>query len=174
MQRVATHEAGHALAALSASADGAELTFVSIVPRMDGSLGFTASMPAEGAILSRTDVLERLRTILAGRAAEQLVYGRDDISLNSGGGESSDLAVATRLATRVICTSGFATDGSLYWTSSANAAQLEQIDALLRTAYESALELLRERRDSLDRLCAALVRHQELDGLAVRRLLALG
>lgn len=174
MRRVATHEAGHALAALGTSSDGVELTFVSIVPRMDGSLGFTASLPAEGAILTRADVLDRLRTILAGRAAEEVVYGPEDISLNSGGGESSDLAVATRLATRVICTSGYATDGSLYWSSSPDAAQLEQVGQLLRTAYQSALELLRGQRKSLDRLRTALVRHQELDGVAVRRLLGIG
>jgi cell division protease FtsH len=140
---------------------------------MDGSLGFTASMPAEGAIMTRRDVMDRLRTMLAGRAAEEVVYGPGDLSLSSGGGESSDLAVATRLATHVICTSGFAADGSLHWSTSPDAAQLEQIGALLREAYQAAIELLRARRDSLDRLRAALVKQQELDGNAVRRLLGL-
>jgi Peptidase family M41 len=111
------HETGHALAALMSSVGAPELAFVSIVPRMNGSLGFTASVPPEGAVMTRTEVRERLRTILAGRAAEEVVYGKSDISLNSGGGQGSDLAVATRTATHVICTSGFGTDGSLHWTS---------------------------------------------------------
>ncbi len=171
MRRVAVHETGHALSALSSTTGAPELTFVSIIPRMDGSLGFTASVPPEGAVMTRIEVLERLRTILAGRAAEEVVYGKRDISLNSGGGPSSDLAVATRTATSVICTSGFGTDGSLHWTSTPTTAQSKQVDALLRSAYRAAVEFLRANRDALDRIAAALVERQELDGSAVRALL---
>lgn len=172
MRRVAVHETGHALAALKSSVGAPELAFVSIIPRMDGSLGFTASVPPEGAVMTRTEVQERLRTILAGRAAEELVYGKADISLNSGGGQSSDLAVATRIATNVICTSGFGTDGSLHWTTTPTAAQSKQIDALLRSAYRAAIQLLRANRTALERIAAALVEQQELDGAAVRALLS--
>jgi ATP-dependent Zn protease len=172
MRRVAVHETGHALAALMSSVGAPELAFVSIIPRMNGSLGFTASVPPEGAVMTRTEVHERLRTIMAGRAAEEVVYGKGNISLSSGGGQSSDLAVATLTATNVICTSGFGTDGSLHWTSTPTAAQLKQVDALLRRAYRAAVELLRANRVALDRIAAALVEHQELDGAAVRALLA--
>lgn len=170
MRRVAVHEAGHAISALLSTTCAPELTFVSIVPRMDGSLGFTASMPPEGAVMTRTAVLERLRTILAGRAAEELAYGKDDLSLSSGGSAASDLAVATRLATSVICTSGFGTDGSLHWTTTPSPTQARQVDALLRRCYRAALDLLRERRPLLERVAAALVARQELDGDAVRAL----
>ncbi len=170
MRRVAVHETGHALSALLSTTGAPELTFVSIIPRMDGSLGFTASMPPEGAVMTRTAVLERLRTILAGRAAEELVYGKDDVSLSSGGSTASDLAVATRLATSVICTSGFGADGSLHWTTSPTPAQARQVNALLRSSYRAALALLRERRPMLERIAAALVAQQELDGDAVRAL----
>jgi cell division protease FtsH len=172
MRRVAVHEAGHALAALMSSVGAPELAFVSIIPRMSGSLGFTASVPPEGAVMARTEVHERLRTILAGRAAEEVVYGKSNISLSSGGGQSSDLAVATLTATNVICTSGLGTDGSLHWTSRPTSAQLKQVDALLRRTYRAAVELLRANRIALDRISAALVEHQELDGAAVRALLA--
>jgi ATP-dependent Zn protease len=171
MRRVAVHETGHALSALSCTTGAPELTFVSIIPRMDGSLGFTASMPPEGAVMTRTAVLERLRTILAGRAAEEVVFGKDDISLNSGGGPSSDLAVATRTAVSVICTSGFGADGSLHWTSTPTAAQSRQVDALLRSAYRAAVAFLRRNRAALDRIADELVERQELDGAAVRALL---
>ncbi len=170
MRRVAVHETGHALSALLSTQGAPELTFVSIIPRMDGSLGFTASMPPEGAIMTRTAVLERLRTILAGRAAEEVVYGKQDLSLSSGGSTSSDLAVATRLATSVICMSGFGTDGSLHWTTAPTPAQSRQVDALLRNCYRSALALLREHRALLDRVATELVAHQELDGHAMRTL----
>jgi cell division protease FtsH len=171
MQRVAVHEAGHALAALHSASGAREVTYVSIIPRMDGSPGFTASMPAHGAVLTRPVVLDRLRTILAGRAAEEVVFGRDEVSLNAGGGETSDLAVATRLATSVICTSGFGGDGSLQWTASPTPKQMQRIDAMLRSSYRSAVRLLRTERAGLGRIAAQLVERQELDGLAVPRLL---
>ncbi|HQR48901.1 MAG TPA: hypothetical protein PL152_06170, partial [Steroidobacteraceae bacterium] len=136
-----------------------------------GSLGFTATAPAEGAVMTRTEVQERLRTILAGRAAEEVIFGKEDVSLSAGGGDGSDLAVATRVATRVICTSGFSGDHSLLWTSSPTAAQLEQVEGLLRVCYRAAIDLLRDQRAALDRIVQGLVERQELDGAAVRSLL---
>ena len=171
MRRVAVHEAGHALAALQTRDGRREVTFVSIVPRTDGSLGFTATPPAEGAVMTRDEVLDRLRTVLAGRAAEALVYGPENVSLAAGGGESSDLAVATRITTHVVCAAGLGSDGSLHWTKTATAAQSRQIDRMLRGAYREAEKLLRRRRGALDRLTEALVDRQELDGEAVRNLL---
>ena len=172
MQRVAVHESGHALAALSSATGAREVTYVSIIPRMDGSLGFTASTPPQGAVMTRPEVLDRLRTILAGRAAEEVVYGREFVSLSAGGGESSDLAVATRIATSVVCTSGFGGVRSLQWTPQPTAAQMLQVDGLLSGAYRAAVRLLKDERAALDRIAAALVDKQELDGAAVQRLLA--
>jgi ATP-dependent Zn protease len=171
MRRVAVHEAGHAIAGLRAANGTREIAYVSIVPRMDGSLGFTASVPNQGATLTRKDVRERLRTILSGRAAEEVIYGADDISLSAGGSEASDLAVATRLATQVICSAGFGSSGALQWTAAPTANQSAEIDRLLQDAYAAAVTLLRENKTGLDRLTDALVEHQELDGVTVRRLL---
>ena len=86
MRRVAAHEAGHALIGLLSPRAAHEITFVSIVPRTNGSLGFTATVPPEGAVMTRREVLERLQMVLAGRAAEELVYGKDDVGLGAGGG----------------------------------------------------------------------------------------
>jgi AAA+ superfamily predicted ATPase len=172
MRRVAVHEAGHALVALLSPSAAAAVTFVTIIPRMDGSLGFTASVPAQSPVLTRPQVLERLRTTLGGRAAEELVYGREEISLNSGGGESSDLAVATRIATRVICTSGFGGDDTLQWTQSPTGSQMVEVDRLLRRTYRESLSLLRQHRGALDRLVEALVAEQEIPGNRARALIA--
>lgn len=93
MRRVAVHEAGHEIAALSSANGAREVTCVSIIPRMDGSLGFTATAPAPGVVLTRIDVHQRLRTILAGRAAEEVVFGKANVSRSAGGTEQSDLVV---------------------------------------------------------------------------------
>ena len=170
LRRVAVHEAGHALASLLGSGAGADIAYVSVIPRMDGSLGFVASAPAEGAAMTRREALELLEVALGGRAAEELVYGEEEVSLGAGGGTSSDLAAATRIATALICTSGLGADGSLLWTDQPTAAQLTQIDAMLRQAYESAQERLALHRALLNRVAETLVAEQELDGEALRSL----
>jgi ATP-dependent Zn protease len=171
MRRVAVHEAGHALCALLADFARQVPAFVSIVPRANGTLGFVATAPAEGAVATRREMLERLRTILAGRAAEALVFGEDDLSLGSGGGRGSDLEVATRLATGLVCQAGLGADGSLHWSDTPAPAQQRQVEGLLRSAYEDAQRLLRRNREALERIAGALEREQELDGAAVEALL---
>ena len=76
---MATHEAGHATSSLLGSLKGAQLSFVTIVPRMDGSLGFVASVPRDGEVLTRRSMMEQLETVLAGRAAEEMSLLRADL-----------------------------------------------------------------------------------------------
>lgn len=170
MRRVAVHEAGHALSALHDD-HGDDVTFVSIIPRNDGSLGFTATPPRESLLDTYPAVLGRLRTLLAGRAAEAVIYGERELSLGSGGGPGSDLAVATRIATHLVCATGFGEGGSLQWTDAPTASQRRQVDQLLRRAYRAALVLMRAQRAALLRLADALVAEQELSGARARELL---
>jgi cell division protease FtsH len=173
MHRVAVHEAGHTVARLISSTQGDDLTFASIIPRLDGSLGFTATVPAGTRLLTRRTLLEQLETVLAGRAAEEVVFGTDDIGAGAGGPDTnSDLAVATRLATLIVCQSGLGGDNALHWTTRPTAGQEHQIDDLLRTGYSSVLARLQVQRPLLDRVAAALDAKQELSGNELRRLVA--
>jgi ATP-dependent Zn protease len=171
MQRVAVHEAGHTVARLISSTRGADLAFASIVPRLDGSLGFTASVPANTRVLTRRTMVEQLQTVLAGRAAEEVVFGADDIGAGAGGPSSnSDLAVATRLATLIVCQSGLGDDGLLRWTTQPSAGQDDTIDDLMREAYRTIRTRLQACRPLLDHITAALEDKQELSGNELRRL----
>jgi ATP-dependent Zn protease len=174
LQRVAVHEAGHALVSMLGSSKGAELTYISVIPRLDGTLGFVASAPPTGASLTRRQCVERLEVMLGGRAAEELWYGEHDVGLGAGGGESSDLAAATRLATMLVCTSGLGDDGSLLWSEQPNTAQLAQVDGLLRDAYTSVRTKLELNRPVLEKIASILVAEQELDGDALRSFVATG
>jgi ATP-dependent Zn protease len=171
MHRTAVHEAGHAVARLISSTCGQDLSFASIIPRLDNSLGFTASMPANTHVLTRRSMVERLETVLGGRAAEEVVFGPDDIGAGAGGPDTnSDLAVATRLATLLICQSGLGDDGFLRWTTAPTASQEHKIDELLREAYRKIRSRLQESRRLLDRVAAALEEKQELSGDELRGL----
>jgi AAA+ superfamily predicted ATPase len=173
MRRVAVHEAGHAVARLTSSTRGDDITFVTIIPRMHGSLGFVARVPPNALVLTRRTLLEEIETGLAGRAAEELVFGAEDVGAGAGGpSRDSDLAVATRTAALVVCQAGLGDDGALRWTERPTPAQEKQIDALLAKAYSSIIARLEAQRALLDRIVDALVETQELSGTEVRQLRA--
>jgi len=173
MRRCAVHESGHAIAQLSNKAGDNDVALVTIIPRTDGTLGFVATVPREGNGMTRRSALERIETALAGRAAEELVYGADNVGLGSGGpSTSSDLAVATGIATLLVCQTGLGQDGGLHWTSTPTAAQLRQINRLLRNSYRATLARLRTHRSLLDQLSEALLREQELDRRQLRAIVS--
>ncbi|HUQ21260.1 MAG TPA: AAA family ATPase [Gemmatimonadaceae bacterium] len=173
MRRVAVHEAGHTTSRLLGIRKGADLSFITIVPRLDGSLGFVASLPREGSSSTRRDMMEELETILAGRAAEEIVYGAEDVGLGAGGySESSDLAVATSVATMLVCQSGLGLNKGLHWTRTPTLVQEKQIEQLLAKSYKGIVERLNANRAVLDQIAQLLVDKQEISGTELRSLMS--
>jgi len=93
---VAYHEAGHALVAeLRKNAD--RVTKVSIIPRGIAALGYTQQSPTEDRyLMRRSELLDRLDVLLAGRVTEQLVF--EDVST----GAENDLQRATDMARHMV------------------------------------------------------------------------
>ena len=92
---IAYHEAGHALVA-RLMGDAMQLHKVTIVPRGQ-ALGYTMNLPEEDRYLQSTDELsDWLKVILAGRAAEQVVFGRIT------NGAANDLERATAIARSMV------------------------------------------------------------------------
>ena len=77
------HEAGHALAAFLSGTKGTDIGFVTVVPRDDGTLGFVAPLADQRVHFTRRDYEDQLGVFLAGRAAEELRYGADEVSSGS-------------------------------------------------------------------------------------------
>lgn len=100
--RVAHHEMGHALVA--ANVDHADPVHkVSIIPRSIGALGYTMQRPTEDRFLiSVSELKDRMTVLMAGRAAEDLVFG--EVST----GASDDLAKATDIAREYVTRFGMA------------------------------------------------------------------
>lgn len=101
-RRVAYHEMGHALAA--ATLPGTDPVHkVSIIPRSIGSLGYTMQRPTEDKFLITTGNLKnRMVVLMAGRAAEDLIFG--EIST----GAADDLARTTDIARQIVTRFGMA------------------------------------------------------------------
>lgn len=156
-ERVAYHEMGHALAAAALSKTD-PVQKVSIIPRSIGALGYTMQRPTEDRFLiTQGELEERMIVLLAGRAAEDIVY--DEVST----GAADDLAKATDVARQSVTRFGMSSVGQAVleeqkqqWLGDATAYRRDysettarEVDLAVRKmlddAYVAAKDLLRFR-----------------------------
>jgi AAA+ superfamily predicted ATPase len=168
LERIAVHEAGHALTAYLGPAKGADIGFVTVVPREDGTLGFMAPLADERAVRTRPEFEARIDVCLGGRAAEELRYGADLVS----SGSHNDLEMATSLARDMVTRLGMGGRRKLAWTADPTDEDRSEMEAVLDHSYQRVLTDLRKHHARLDALVTALIGHQELSGREVRALLA--
>ncbi len=185
-KRVAYHEVGHALvAAYSAHADPVHK--ISIVPRGRAALGYTLQLPVdEQFILTKSALLDRIRGLLGGRAAEDIVYA--EVST----GAENDLDHATALVRRMVCMYGMGEsaglahvaqrsgpifleglDSSLQRDYSEDTAREidREVRKILDDAYSDAKRILTEHRDQLEGVANELLTVETLDAAAFARLI---
>ena len=183
-RRVAYHEVGHALvAAYSPHADPVHK--ISIVPRGRAALGYTMQLPAEDQFLmTRSELLDRLRGLLGGRAAEEIVFG--EVST----GAQNDLERATAIARQMVTLYGMSDrvglascaqrqptflagqDFQLQRDCSEETAREidEEVKKMLDQAYEEAKETLSTHRDQLEHVAVELLKAESIDGPTFYRL----
>ena len=174
-EKTAFHEAGHTLAAWFLSG-ATRVHKVTIIPR-GRSLGSTQIVPSEDRLsMSATEIRDQLVVLLAGRAAERLIYDETTV------GAENDLERATSMARRMVTHWGMSSKvGPVSYKTSEEDPFLgreihqqrmfsehtqELIDSevgqILRQADERALQLLKERRHELDTLRTNLLEREEL------------
>jgi cell division protease FtsH len=161
---LAYHEAGHALMSHLMD-DPMVVQKVTIVSRGE-ALGYTFNLPAEERYLHTAEELQDLmKVLLAGRAAEQVVFGRIT------NGAASDLERVTALARAMVFEYGMSEVARSRTMRADNYALSEETKRLRDSeqarltddAYESAQRFLRKHRAHLDRLAAALLEKETLD-----------
>lgn len=164
-RQVAVHEAGHAVAAIRLGIS--QNVTVSIIARQLAA-GQTF-MGADDRLLTREAMLRTVTALLAGRAAEEVVLGT--VTGGSGGSATSDLAVATRLATEAITNLGLAEQPSLVWygIDCADSPYLrydgplaKEVEALLASAYADACKLMTDEVRAVTALADALIARRAL------------
>ena len=172
---VAYHEVGHALvAALEKHAQ--PVSKITIVPHTSGALGYTMQMPEEEKFLNTADELRtELRTLVGGRAAEQVVFGVQTT------GAANDIQRATALARNMVTQYGMSEKFGLMSTASvqnqyldgqaymdcaqSTAAEVDsEVKKILETAYEDAKRILRENRGLLDEISEFLLVKETITG----------
>ncbi|MGP0090340.1 MAG: ATP-dependent zinc metalloprotease FtsH [Xanthobacteraceae bacterium] len=177
---VAYHEMGHALVALTLP--GADAVHkVSIIPRGVGALGYTIQRPTEDRFLMTREELENKMTVLlGGRAAEFIVFGH----LSTGAAD--DLRRATDIARSMVTRYGMSErlggvaydrdpgtflNGTGYpslprereYAEETAAVVDEEVRAILDRTFQRAADILRERRDALERTARRLLEKETLE-----------
>ena len=172
---VAYHEVGHALVT-AIEKDAEPVQKITIVPRTMGSLGYVMTVPEEEKyLMSQSELEARLVMLLAGRAAEEIVF--DSVTT----GASNDMEKATKIAKSMIAMYGMSEKFGLMSLeqvenqylgrstslncSEKTASQIEEeIKILLKEKYEEAKKILTENRDKLDKIAEYLYEKETITG----------
>lgn len=173
---VAFHEVGHALAT-AVQKHTQPVHKITIVPRTMGALGYTMQMPEEEEhyLNSRDEILDQITVLLAGRAAEELVFNIQTT------GASNDIERATDMARKMITMFGMSERFGLAALESIQNRYLDgravsncseetkteidrEIVRILKERYAVATELLAENRDALDEIAEFLIDKETITG----------
>ena len=179
---IAYHEVGHALAAAKQK-NAQPVTKITIVPHTEGTLGYTLHLPEEEKFLmSKDDILTEIRTLLAGRCAEELVFNTQT------SGAANDIERATELARNLVARFGMSDkfgmmalgtvqnqylDGgySMNCAQETFAAADREVADLLRRCHDEALALLETNRTMLDAVAAYLIQKETITGAQMMAIL---
>ena len=172
---VSYHEVGHALVS-ALQKDAEPVQKITIVPRTMGALGYVMQVPEEEKYLNtRTELEAMVVGLLAGRAAEELVFG------NVTTGAANDIERATRIVRAMITQYGMSEkfglmglaeqedqylEGRTYLNcGDATATEIDhEVMKKLKESYEEAKKLLAENRKALDWIADFLIRRETITG----------
>lgn len=181
---VAYHEVGHAIVG-ALMPGGTKVSKISIVPRGQGALGYTLQTPEEDRFLMLEDELRgQLATLLGGRSAEEVIFGKVST------GASDDIQKATDLAERAVTQYGmapslgpiaferkqsqFLDNGSTRRAMGGEAAA--EIDRLVKQsihqAHNTAVSVLKLNQNLLETMTQALLEADVLEGDLLKEMLA--
>ena len=186
-ERVAYHEAGHALTAIKLKHTD-PVHRVSIIPRTQGALGHMLQLPTqERYLMTQPQLEDQLCVMLGGRGAEYLIY---DGVVSTGA--SDDLQRATELARQMVARFGMSERlGNMTYGLPANQRFLrtmagmeerdysdrtaqaidEEVRKLIDTSYDQVKKVLGENRPTLERIVHRLIEKETLDEADLKALL---
>ena len=184
-EKTAFHEAGHAVVGLTLPKCD-PVYKATIIPR-GGALGMVVSLPEIDRLnWHRSECEQKLAMTMAGKAAEILKYGEDNIS----NGPAGDIQQASGLARAMVMRwgmsdkvgnvdyeqahEGYMGNAAGGFSISAHTKELieEEVRRLIDEAYQSAKSILEERREEWERLAEGLLEYETLTGDEIRRVMA--
>jgi cell division protease FtsH len=179
----AYHEGGHAIVSINCT-NSDPIHKATIIPR-GRALGLVMRLPeVDRFSVSRAKLHDDLAVAMAGRAAEELIFGYDKVTT----GASSDIEQATKMAKAMVTKWGlsdkvgtvdYGTDSNAHYGSaneksfSEETAKLVDLETkrIIDEALQRAKEILTEKREDLEKLAKALLEFETLSGNEIKDLL---
>lgn len=180
----AYHEAGHAFVGLHYDGIVDPIHKATIIPR-GRALGMVQHLPIDDKVsMTIEEVRATLSVDLAGRASEEVFFGKNKITT----GAESDIAMATRIARRSITTAGLSdkigmvainqanTFGQRIALENASEKTAEMVDAEIKNwldvAYKDAKNLVSKNKAKVEKLAKALLDKETLSGDEIRAIIS--
>lgn len=158
----AYHEAGHALVTRLLLPEN-HISRVTIIPSVKGAGGFNLSIPKDTLYQSQRQLLSNIKVLLAGRAAEELVFGVQEITTGAG----NDIQKASSLIVDYVNKYGMDPDLGLFSLSvpeeGLDSRLVEKCRSLINSLYEDAKSLIVSNRATLEKLAIKLLEMETLD-----------
>ncbi|SEK25533.1 cell division protease FtsH [Ruminococcus sp. YRD2003] len=172
---IAYHEIGHALVAAKQK-DAAPVHKITIIPRTSGALGYTMQVDeGEKFLLTKEEALARIATLTGGRSAEELIFN----SCTSGA--SNDIEQATKLARAMVTRYGMSDsfdmialetvtnqylggDTALACSPETAARIDDEVNSIVRSSHEKAVQILRDNINKLHELAHFLLEKETITG----------
>jgi cell division protease FtsH len=170
---IAYHEVGHAIVMRSLPGSDPVQKVSAIARGM--ALGITVSAPAEDRyLMRRSELLAKMAGLMGGRAAEEIIFG--DITT----GASNDIERVTSIARKMVCEFGMSPLGHIQFKSPEEGGVLSpqtaarvdsEISLLVDQAYQTAKDILLQRKEKLVEISEHLIEVETIDGEELDRLL---
>ena len=172
---IAYHEIGHALVA-AVSKNSAPVHKITIIPHTNGSLGYTMQVAEqESVLMSKDEILEKIRTLTGGRAAEEFMFNL------CTSGASNDIEQATRLARAMVAQLGMSDqfgmtaletvnnrylsgDASLICSNETAALVDKEVMAIIKNAHAEARKILEDNAQLLHEEAEYLLQKETITG----------
>ena len=171
---VAYHESGHAIVNFVLGSE-TKVHKITMIPRGQAG-GYTLSLPAEQKIVySKKYFMDEIAIFFGGRAAEEIIFGKDNIT----SGASNDIQVATSYAQQMVTKLGMSEkfgpillDGtregdmfqSKYYSEQTGKEIDDEIRSIINERYQKALSILNENRDKLEEVTRILLEKETIMG----------
>lgn len=172
---VAYHEVGHALVAAKQT-DTAPVYKISIVPRTSGSLGYTLQVEeTDQVLLSKEQILDKITVLMGGRAAEDVIFNK----VTSGA--AKDIEQATKIARQMVTRYGMSDEFGMMALETVDSPYLSEdttllvspdtatkidseVQLIIKTCYEKALNILKENKEKLHEISKYLYEKETISG----------
>jgi cell division protease FtsH len=160
----AFHESGHALISCRVLPND-KVSKVTIIPTTKGAGGYTLSIPEDKLYLNKDHLKKKIMVLLGGRAAEEIIFGRDHVTT----GAYNDLQRSTELVTTMITEYGMGDAlGLLTMDKLSSSGFTNQESAfiecknLISDLYEEVKVMLQDDKEALESITALLIQKETI------------